>query len=481
MSLQICENCSETKQKPHIERNAMSLQTEYQMTIIEGVFQAKLNPKHDLLILAAKIDWERIAEELKPFYSKVGRGGKPIRLMVGAHILKHMHGISDEAVAARLCGDIYWMAFCGINEPFVTEDWKPLDSSTMTYFRKRIGPDGVRKIEEVIRDQLIEEKQISGKSQYVDTTAMEKNIAYPTDTNLLDQGRKRLISGFQKLKKLGRKIKVGRTFKRKAKQAILLVVKLGKGRQERIEEAASQLAGFARAVLDNVPNALRKAKKHKNERKQNNIEKVQEQIRQDAELLERIINQTEARYEGVHVKNKVYSLHEPQVTCITKGKRSKPNEYGSKVSISMDKNGFVVGHQEYDYNVGDNTTLEPAVDEWQAATGRLPKNLAADRSYHMPEYPGVVKEIERIAIQRTGPKKHADSDKRYFKRHQRKRATIEAVIGHLKQDHRMDRSRYKGFAGDEINVSLAVTAWNTRKWMRKLTKKGRKQTKAKAS
>ena len=184
--------------------------------------------------------------------------------MVGAHILNHMHGISDEAVAERLCGDVYWMAFCGINEPFATEGWKPLDSSTLTYFRKRIGPDGVRKIEEVIREQLIGEKQISGKSQYVNTTAMEKNIAYPTDTDLLDKGRKRLIAGFQKLKDLGRKISIGRTFKDKAKQAILQVVKLGKGRQERIKEAATQLAGFAREILDKVPSALRKAKKHKN-------------------------------------------------------------------------------------------------------------------------------------------------------------------------------------------------------------------------
>ncbi|MBZ0185056.1 MAG: hypothetical protein K8F91_02310, partial [Candidatus Obscuribacterales bacterium] len=129
------------------------------------------------------------------------------------------------------------------------------------------------------------EKQISGKSQYVDTTAMEKNIAYPTDTDLLDKGRKRLIAGFQKLKDLGRKISIGRTFKDKAKQAILQVVKLGKGRQERIKSAAGQLAGFAREILDKVPSALRKAKKHKNKKKQKRIEEVQEQIRQDAELL----------------------------------------------------------------------------------------------------------------------------------------------------------------------------------------------------
>lgn len=197
---------------------------------------------------------------------------------------------------------------------------------------------------------------------------------------------------------------------------------------------------------------------------------MQEQIRLDAELLERVIAQAEARYAGTHLKNKVYSFHEPHVTCIAKGKRGKPNEYGSKVSIAVDKNGFVVAHKEYDSNVGDNTTLEEAVSDWEAATGQVPENLAADRSYHLPEYPAKVQEIERIAIPRTGSKKHADADKKYFRRLQRKRASIEPVISHLKQDHRMDRCRYKGFDGDRINVSLATTAWNTRKWMKQMTR-----------
>jgi IS5 family transposase len=362
------------------------------------------------------------------------------------------------------------MSFCGIDEPFTTEDWEPLDASTMTYFRKRIGAEGMGKIEQVVREHLLAEKRIAPKSQYVDTTAMEKNVAYPTDTTLLDKGRQRLLGGFKKLKRLGRKIKIGRTFARKARQALLQIIKLGKDRQERIRNGAATLAKFAKNVLERVPEALRKARKHKNENVQQRIEAVQDQIRLDAELLERVIAQTEARYAGTHVKNKVYSLHEPQVTCIAKGKRGKPNEYGSKVSIAVDKNGFVVTHQEYDHNPGDNTTLEEAVSGWESATGRVPKNLAADRSYHMPNYPEKVREVKHIAIPRTGSRKHADSDKRYFKRLQRKRASIEPVISHLKQDHRMDRCRYKGFDGDRINVSLAVTAWNARKWMRQMTK-----------
>jgi IS5 family transposase len=451
------------------ERFSMSLQKAYQMTIVAGIFEAKLNPKHELLILASKIDWERLSEELKPHYSKIGRHGKPIRLMAGIHILKHMFDMSDEDAVKRLCGDVYWMAFCGINEPFISDDWEPLDPTTMTKFRNRIGVEGVQKIEGVVRDQLLAEKRISPKSEFADTTAMEKNVAYPTDTNLLDRGRKRIIKGFQKLKELGRKIKIGRTFARKARKALLEIAKLGHGRQERIQKAAEDLIEFAEAVLENVPAALRKAKSHKNAKIQEQIEAIQEQIRIDAELLRRVIEQTVARYAGKHLKNYVYSLHEPQVTCIAKGKRGKPNEYGSKISIAIDKNGFVVTHQEYDYNVGDNTTLEAAVCGWEAATGQVPKNLGADRSYHLPEYSDKVNEVKRIAIPSLGKKKHPDSHKKYFKKLQRKRAAIEPVISHLKQDHRMDRCRYKGFEGDRINVSMAVTAWNLRKWMRQMS------------
>lgn len=471
----LCEKIVLLKPNQLAERFSMSLQIAYQMTIIAGVFQAKLNPNHELLILARKIDWERLTEELAANYSKIGRHGKPIRLMAGVHILKHMNNMSDEDAVKRLTGDVYWMAFCGIDEPFVSETWEPLNPSTMTNFRKRIGADGVQRIEQVVRDQLLAEKRISPKSEFADTTAMEKNVAYPTDTNLLDKGRKRIIEGFKKLKKLGRKIKIGRTFARKARKALLQIIKLGKGRPERIQKGAEELAEFAKSVLEGVPNAVRKAKPHKDPKIQKQIEAIQEQIRIDAELLERVIAQTIARYAGQHVKNKVYSLHEPQVTCIAKGKRGKPNEYGSKVSIAIDKNGFVVTHQEYDYNVGDNTTLDAAVSAWEAATGQVPKNLAADRSYHMPEFSDKVNEVARIAIPRTGSTKHADSHKKYFKELQRKRASIEPVISHLKQDHRMDRCRYKGFEGDRINVSMAATAWNLRKWMRQLTNERKEQ------
>ena len=84
------EKCIATDNKPRTERISMSLQKAYQTAIIDGVFEAKRNPSHELSILAGKIDYERLCEKLKPNYSNIGRNGKPIGLMVGAHILRRM-------------------------------------------------------------------------------------------------------------------------------------------------------------------------------------------------------------------------------------------------------------------------------------------------------------------------------------------------------------------------------------------------------
>src|SRR5580658_1727825 len=376
----------------------MSLEKAYQMSIADGVIQAKLNPNHELLVLADRIDWERLVEVLSAYFSKAGRHAKPIRLMVGAHLLKHMHNLSDEQVARRLSGDIYWMAFCGVSDAFSSPEWKPLDASTMTNFRKRLGADGMRFLESLIRDQLIAEGKVNAKSQFVDTTAMEKNIEYPTDTSLLNKGRERVIGWLRKLSKLRPGVRLPRTFSRLAKRALVGIAKLGKDRKERIEQGARELLHFAKEALKAVPAALRQGRKRKNESEQDLIERLQEMLKRDAALLEKVIEQTEARLGGKHINGKVYSFHEPQTTCIAKGKRSKPNEYGSKVSLSVDRNGYVVCHQEYEFNIGDTTSLPEAVDGWTQATGQPPDELAADRGYHANDYPEAVKEINRLAI-----------------------------------------------------------------------------------
>jgi len=444
----------------------MTISESYQLSIVSGLIEEQLNPEHELLILAEKLDWHEIHKVVKSFYKLRGRKAKDSRLMVGTLILKHRYKLSDEQVVAGLNENLYWRAFCGLDGQLGL--WRHvavLDASSLTKFRRRLGADGISKIESCIREQLIKDGAIDPSAMYIDTTAQEKNVAYPVDTHLLNKGQERLRKAINKLKKLGLNVKV-RNYSRKAKRAVLLAAKLGGDRKERINAANKELIQINREVQKSVKEALRAKNPKLNKRKQEKIKKIKNELRKQNELVNRVINQTKQRMNDVHVPNKVLSLHEPEVAAIPKGKRSKPNEYGSKVALSTDNNGFVVTHQEYNHNIFDVKTLETAVDQWEEACGQAPEELAADRGFHTDELPDNVQAIPEIAIPTKGNKKHKNHKTAKFKRLQRKRAAQEPIISHLKHDHLMNRCRYKGFEGDQINVSLAVIAWNTKKWIR---------------
>jgi len=103
----------------------------------------QLNPKHPLLQLANRIDWSFFETEFAPLYSHRGKPSKPIRLMVGLSILKHLENLSDEVLVQRWVQNPYYQAFTGE----VEFQWQlPCDPTDLTYFRKRIGSAGHEKI-----------------------------------------------------------------------------------------------------------------------------------------------------------------------------------------------------------------------------------------------------------------------------------------------------------------------------------------------
>ena len=446
----------------------MTLKKVYQLSLAGGFLVTKLDPNHKLVILSEKIDWERLTDALEPFFSKYGRKSKTIRLMVGLHILKHLYNLSDETTAQQLEENLYFRFFCGVTEDL--EPWesrKILDASTMTNFRKRIGVEGMRLIEDVINSQLLAEKRINTKTQIVDTTAMEKNVAYPTDSNLLDKGRKRIVSKIKKLQSLGLSVQI-RSFARLARRQVLKIVKLGRGRKERITEGTKELAKYAEQVIKAVPAVMKAIKKKASDKMQKVIQQIKDCLAKDAELLKKVINQARMRLEGLKCSEKILSMHEPNVVVIAKGKRSKRYEFGSKVSLSIDNNGYVMGHQEYNQNIADVNTLAAAIGDWQRRYGEYPKELAADRGYQSSNVTYEQTMIKQVSIPTRGKKRHPDAKKHYFRRLQRNRNCIEPIIGHLKTDHRINRCRYQGVVGDTLNVGFATTAWNLKKWAREI-------------
>lgn len=446
----------------------MAIKYGSQITFGMWTLQELLDPAHDLVKLAEIIDWEDIYNCLMPYYSTTGRQGLSIRLMVGLHILKHKENMSDEKCADRIRSDLYWMYFCGMDSESLKSKYRHLNSATMTKFRNRIGSQGFAEIEKIILKYLIQEKHVDPRTMNTDSTCQPKNIIYPTDTALLDKGRKLVLKGMKKLVELGVQSVSGvRTYSRKSRKIILNIIKLGKDRQERIQSGALELARQARHVLGKcrvmILNAEIKIKKTIGDLRKKSMNALLD-LKNKSVLLKRIIEQSRQRYQGNHVEKKIYSLVEPQVVVIRKGKSHCPNEYGSKLNISTDVNGFIVSHETYTSSIHDSKLLEPALKAWERATGELPDQVNTDRGYGQKTTTGGrIHQVKRICTPKNGKKKNPDTQKSWFKKGQQQRSQIEGVIGHLKQDHRLNKSRYAGSVGDKINASLASLAWNLTK------------------
>ena len=446
----------------------MSLKEVYQLSLAGGLLTTKLNPEHDLVVLAKTIDWEGFQDALRGKYCKVGRQAKHVRLMVGLHVLKHLYNLSDERVCQMLHENIYFRYFCGVHNDI--KDWSEeqlLNPCTMSRFRQRLGADGMRLLEDVIKKQLKKDGRISGRTQTVDTTAMEKNIAYPTDTNLLAKGIERVKKAVVRLGKFGLAVAV-RSYERVVRREILKVSKLGRGRKERVTEAANKLIGYAKKIGREAAISLGAIKKRASEAAKQAIEAGKDFLRKELEKLSRVVSQTERRMAGeaVPASKKVLSMHEANIAIIAKGKRRKRYEFGAKVSFSMDRNGYIVGHQEYQDNQADVNTLDPALEDWQRTFGDYPDELGADRGYTASNPSEALSRVRKVVIPKRGKKRHPDHNKAYFRRVLKTRNKIEPTIGHLKTDHRLDRCRYHGKAGDTLNVGFATIAWNFKKWFR---------------
>jgi transposase, IS5 family len=402
-----------------------------QMGLFKEDLSEMLNPKHPLYLLGERIPWEVFEKEFKDLYGKTGRPAKPVRLMTALLILKQLYDLSDEAVIQAWVENPYYQHFSGMR----TFMWKfPVDPTDLVYFRKRIGEKGVEKILEVsicMHGEKAKEKEV-----VIDSTVQEKNITFPTDTNLY----RGIIEGCLRIAK-EEGIKLRQTYTRTTKVLLL---------DQRFR---------------NHPKNYRKAIK------------AQKRLRTIAGRLVREIGRKTSGYSETlefYVKvlsqkkndsNKIYSLHEPQVYCIAKGKENKKYEFGSKASIAVTKNsGIIIGALNIRENTHDSKTLSSTLSQVESLTKNKPSFAICDRGYRgVSEINGV-----KILIPSRSKKDSTPYEKRKARLRFRRRAAIEPVIGHLKSDYGLARNYLKGHMGDGVNLMLAAAAFNFSKLMKEL-------------
>ncbi len=382
-----------------------------------------IHPEHELCLLAKKIDWKSIEEEFAPLYGNVGRPSIPIRTIVGLLLLKQMYNLGDETVVERYLENPYWQHFCGE----VYFQYKlPFDPSDFVHFRHRIGPEGMEKIFKASIDLFDTDMIRRGvKEVRVDTTIQEKNITFPTDRKLIEKVIKLKRTFGREIKKLKHQLRFARKSKNMNKH---------KKAQKRLHRIAFKIYIDLVKQLNPIPKSYQ----------------------EELDVLYRTLTQQRDD------KNKVYSIHEPETLCISKGKEHKPYEFGNKSSFAYTReSGIIVGAMAIEGNVYDGRTLKPQLDQVNELTGGKIRKAIVDKGYKvLGGIPGIDIVMPKVLKGESYYKKKKREERC------RSRAGVEGLISHPKYDHRMIRNYLSGTAEDQMNTLLAAAAYNMKKWMR---------------
>jgi len=412
--------------------------TEHQMSIFEVALESFIDMNHELVLLSKQIDWAEVESDFAEYYcADNGRPSIPIRTMVGMMLLKNIYNLSDEGVVARWVENPYMQYFTGEK---VFRKRPPMDPIDMTKFRKRIGEGGAEKILRIslmVNAEEVTEKEL--EQVMIDSTVQEKNITFPTDAKLY----RKIIERVQKMSEREH-IKLRRSYTREVKALKLKIRFMNHPRRKKEGlKAVRRLRTIAKAVVNDIS------------RKMSDVQ--MSFYRKDIDLYLRVIRQERGD------KDKVYSLHEPEVECISKGKEHKKYEFGNKSAIVKTGSGLIVGALAFHGNPYDGHTLPAHLEQVRRLTGHTPKEALTDRGYRGKKRVGVTE----ISIPSSGTPGQSYYQKRKARKKFCRRAGIEPVIGHLKSDHRMIRNYLKGTLGDAINTMMAAAAFNMRHWMNK--------------
>lgn len=416
----------------------------------DDLFRSRLdqmiNMRHELVLLADRLDWDHLNNQLEPLYSSTGRPSIPSRLMIGLHLLKQIYNLSDESVCERWVESPYFQYFCG--EQFFQHKF-PIERSSMTHWRKRVGEDFcLQLIQESLRvafDSKALKKQHLQRV-IVDTTVQSKAVTFPMDVKL----RYRALLALVQLSK-AHNLPLRQTYVRVAKKALMMS---GRYRHAKQLKRARRVEKFIQVrlgrVLRDVRRQLRKPEYH-------SLRSI---------FAETIRKAWIAYRQQRNSKIKLYSWHAPEVECIGKGKADKPYEFGCKVSVTTNVNRAPGGH--FVLHAGalhgrpyDGHTLKGVLEEMTKITGIEPERAYVDRGYRGHDYPN------KHRVFRSGQKRGVTAS---IKKELRKRTIVEPIIGHLKSDGRLGRNYLKGELGDKQNALLAAAGYNFRlllKWFKR--------------
>lgn len=429
---------------------------------------------HPLAILRNRLPWSEIEAVLGAYFVRKGRTGRilssddlfgsslqivggattqsgrprlSIRLMASLILLKHTYNESDESVVERWGQDVYFQYFSGLD---YFEAKKPCDPTQIGRFRTAIGEAGLAEILARTVNTAVAIKAITPtelETIIVDSTVQEKAIAHPTDSRLLEVARIKLVLC---AKRAG--IHLKQTFQKEGKTLRFRAGGYAHAKQfKRLQKVVRRQRTIVGKLIREI------------QRKMALISvESQQTLTKWLERAQRLVDQRR------NDKDKLYALHAPEVECIGKGKAKKPYEFGVKVSLATaHKQGLIVGAKSFPNNPYDGHTLAEQIEQTNILL--MDQNVSVKTAYVDLGYRGVDESLKDITILHRGKTKTLTKQQRAALK---RRQAIEPIIGHVKQDHGMQRCWLKGQMGDALHAISCALGFNIRWLMRAIMRLG---------
>ena len=412
---------------------------------------------------------EIIQQELSQRCKKSKTRGRPsttAEVVLRMLLLKHMRGWSYADVTREVRANLVYREFTGIGGGRVPDD------KTMGRLARQLGPESIEKLHRRTVAIAVENKVVTGRRMRVDTTVVETNIHYPTDSTLMGDGVRVLTRVMKRVAAAAGEAGIRfRDRSRSVKRRVLEIAYAARNKSEKgqaklkaaygkLLEATSRVVGqakkFSVAIAGSLKRggrtALRKAKRQLDEM----IPRVQQVMRQTRERVLR---------GNTRASDKIVSMFEPDTEVIRKGKASKPTEFGKMVKIQEAENQIIIHCEVFEQRPADSDLLTPSLEKHKELLHRVPDLATADAGFFSAANEAAAKAmgVKRVAVpsrSTKSEKRKQEQKKRWFKKAQKWRTGCEGRISILKRRHGLNRSRYKGIAGMKRWVGLGVIADN---------------------
>ncbi len=408
-------------------------------------FELSLNPMNRWVQLSSITPWDDLVEEyVKSLDPKQGAPALDPRVAVGSLIVKHKLHLSDEETIKTIQENIYIQYFLGLDRYHPDALFHP---SVFVDLRKRMGADAYDRVNQKIikfaRGQELKEKGKGEKrvkknwgTLQIDATIADQYIKYPTDLDLLNEGREWSEYLIDKMYKNSMLPQKPRTYRRVARADYLNVAKKKRKSNKDVRQAIKKQLNYLKRNLGHIDRMMDMFE-------QGSLPLNRKEIRY-LWIISEVFRQQEMMYKNKthQCDDRIVSLHQPHVRPMVRGKARTKVEFGSKIGVSLQGGYARIDTLSWDaYN--ECNDVKTQVEAYKTIHGHYPEYLLADKIYLTRENRRWLKENGiKIAEKPLGrPKKESSYEKKKRKKLKNKRNQIEGKFGEGKNGNSLNKVR----------------------------------------